>query len=138
MLTSEEELGLKIIVLLRKKYLGDFKCSDCNEHMRAKRNHNGNADHSVPVLVSKELDAVLYTCPIILIPSSIYSFLDQYDYYEKYPAAVPSYEDVNPRFWEAVKFYENYMSEIESDSNSKSNKSSSEDNLSKMKNLIMK
>jgi len=136
MLTDIEELGIKIVVLLRKKLLSGFKCSDCGDDMRASRNHNGDADHSVPVFYHPLLDAQLYVCPIMLIPQSVYSFLDQYDYYEKYPSSAPTYEEVNPRFWEAVKCYENFMSLVESESQTP--KKNPEDNLGKMRKLIKK
>jgi len=134
MLTDIEELGIKIIVLLRKDMLNGFKCTDCSEEMRALRNHNGDADHSVPVFFS-ELLGQFYTCPITMIPKSVYSFLDQYDYYEKYPSSAPSYEEVNPRFWDAVKCYENFSSLVESQ---KDKPKPVDDNLAKMRNLIPK
>lgn len=136
MLTPIEELGIKISVLLRKKQMEGFKCSDCGDEMRASRNHNGDADHSVPVFYHPLLDAQLYVCPIMLIPKSVYSFLDQYDYYEKYPSSAPSYEEVNPRFWEAVKLYEHFSNIV--DKEQPNVNKSSEDNLSKMRKLIKK
>jgi len=135
MLTEIEELGIKIVVLLRKDMLNGIKCSDCGDEMRALRNHNGDADHSVPVFFH-ELLGQFYTCPVMMIPKSVYSFLDQYDYYEKYPSSAPSYEEVNPRFWDAVKCYENFSSTVES-YKAKPAKSS-EDNLAKMRKLIPK
>lgn len=135
MLTEIEELGIKIAVLVRKKMLMGFKCSDCGDEMRASRNHNGDADHSVPVFYHPLLDAELYVCPIILISPAVYSFLDQYDYYEKYPASAPSYEEVNPRYWQAVKVYESAMAELETEQHQQPKQN---DNLGKMRNLINK
>lgn len=135
MLTPIEELGIKIVVLLRKKQMDQFKCSDCGDEMRASRNHNGDADHSVPVFYHPLLDAELYVCPMMLIPKSVYSFLDQYDYYEKYPSSAPSYEEVNPRYWEAVKVYENFMNVVDTE---EIPKKSTSDNLGKMRKLMKK
>jgi len=134
MLTEIEELGIKIAVLLRKDMIG-FECSKCTDELKVIRNHNGDTDHSVPVFYH-DLIGEFFVCPIVMIPKSVILFLDQYDYYEKYPSAAPSYEKVNPRFWEAVKYYENFMCTVMLANEKPAGKSN--DNLSKMKKLISK
>jgi len=135
MLTDIEEQGIKIAVLLRKKMLNGIQCSDCSDAQRESRNHNGDADHSVPVFYNIHVGE-FYVCPIVMIPKSVYSFLDRYDYYEKYPSAAPSYEEVNPRFWDAVKVYENFMGKIEAEE--LKSPTPKVDNLAKLRNLIPK
>jgi hypothetical protein len=108
-LTPEEEQGLKIIALLREGKMTGFNCSECK--LQEQRNCTGAEEHSAPVFVSPELGD-LYVCPILLIPRTIIQWVDEYDFYEKYPSAVPSYKDINPRFWIAVKFYESFKGKL--------------------------
>jgi hypothetical protein len=135
MLTEIEEIGIKIVVLLRKKMLSGYSCSDCTDEMKATRNCNGDADHSVPVFYNPHIGQS-YVCPMRLIPKSVYSFIDQYDYYEKYPASAPSYENVNPRYWDAVRLYEQFTYEVDKVEDKPQQKDTTENNLSRMKSLM--
>jgi hypothetical protein len=134
-LTEEEERGLRIIAMIREGELTGFECETCQLHEQ--RNCAGAEDHSVPVLFKPELGQ-LFVCPIRLIPKNIITFLDEYDFYEKYPSAVPHYRDINPRFWAAVKFFDNARAKIinnKSDSKGKP-KMNDQENRSKMKDLV--
>jgi hypothetical protein len=132
MLTDIEEVGIKLAILLRKQKIVGYSCADCSEDKQILRNCNGDSEHSVPVF-SHPLIGQCYVCPMRLIPQSIFGFLDKYDYYEKYPSAVPSYEEVNPRFWDAVKLYEGFSHEVDTLKESKAPET--ENNLSKMRAL---
>jgi hypothetical protein len=76
-----------------------------------------------------------YACPIQCIPQSVYSFLERYDYYEKYPNSAPSFEDVNPRYLEALKVYESNMKNMSAPKEVKK-KDVHKSNISKMKSLM--
>lgn len=130
-LTAEEELGLKLIALMRDGKIKGFQCSDCR--LQEQRNCAGAEEHSIPVLHLADIGDI-YVCPIILIPNNIRQFIDEYDYYEKYPSAVPKYGEVNPRFWEAVKFLEQYKISISKDEDKP--KADTKGNMDKMKNFI--
>lgn len=130
-LTEEEERALKLIALMREGVLEGFQCSDCR--LQKQRNCEGAEDFSTPVLFLPDIGQ-LYVCPVLLIPPTIIQFMDEYDYYEKYPSACPSYKDVNPRFWCAVRFYENYKAKIMEEKIKITQPKS--DNLSKMRELV--
>ena len=134
-LTQYEELGLKIIVLIREKLLDGFECASCTSELQESRNCVGKEDHETPVYYHPEVGE-FYACPLTFISPVISDFVDRYDYYEKYPSAVLSYEDVNPRFWEAVKFYESFKYKIEQSKDKVADSNKSEDNLSKMRSLF--
>ena len=93
-----EELGIKIVVLL---HTGMFGNTVGEFDLRAK----------VPTSLHDEFDYQI-TNPIEHIPNSIMVFIDEYFYYEKYPAAAPKYDDVNPKYWAAVKLYDSYKGQI--------------------------
>ena len=58
-------------------------------------------------------ERVLYwNCPIRFITPSVIGFLDEYMYYKNLQSAPPiSFEDLDPRFREAVKRYESFRAE---------------------------
>jgi len=105
-LTETELLALKIIAIGRTGGLKSFACDKCTEEMQTKRNCEG-IDSDTSVFFST-LTGELNACPLKFIPEVIYDFIDEYDFYEKYPSSAPNYMDINPRFWEAVKSFEGY------------------------------
>lgn len=107
-----EELGLKVLALIKSGKLEAFKCALCSEEMQKDRNCEcevglGKKVHAHPMV--GEFD----TCPIKFISNSIYSFDDKYRYNEKHPSSVPSYEDAVSRFWEAEKFFDDFLYKLE-------------------------
>ena len=128
------EIGLKIVALIRDGQLNGFQCSMCTKEMKEKRNCSGE-DREDPVYFHKDVGE-FYACPLTFISNSVYSFIDEYDWYEKYPASVPSYKDVNPRYWDSVKFYEKFKYKL-LDKTEDKNKNT-EDNMTKMSNLFKK
>ena len=136
-LTEIETMGLKTLILLRLKKLDSFQCWDCTEDMREQRNCACNDNDDKPVFYYPEVGEY-YACPLKFISESILEFIDRYDFYEKYPTSAPSYEEVNPRFWEALKFYESFTFNLEHDNKHEKDSESSDDNLAKMKTLFKK
>ncbi len=135
-LTDLEILGLQIIALIRNGDLELFKCSTCQA--QKERNCDMLEDFDEPVYAHPLIDGELYVCPMRMIPTSIYSWLDEYTYYEKSQwNTAPSYKDINPRFWEATKFYEQFKYEL-SEFNKKDKPKDDKDNLSKMAGLFNK
>jgi hypothetical protein len=102
-LNEWEEVGIKILVLI---HTGAMNITQGEVDLRAK----------VPRDLQDEFDYQL-TDPMKYIPQNIVDFIDEYFYYEKYNSAAPSYEDVNPRYWEAVKLYDSYKNRITNVSN---------------------
>ena len=52
-----------------------------------------------------------WNCPVRFIPSSIMYFLDQYAFYQDFKGAfIPAYDEINPRFMEALKYYKSEIS----------------------------
>ena len=136
-ITEAEELGVKIIAMIREGGLDMFKCDKCTPELREQRNCDGNENFETSVFAHPLLDVEMYVCPMLLIPSSVYSWLDEYDYYEKYNSAAPSYKDVNYRFWETTKTYETFKYDLKR-YNDKHKPKESEDNMSKMAGLFKK
>jgi hypothetical protein len=136
MLTYIEELGIKLLVLLRNGKLEGYKCSGCTDEVKLSRNCSGDVSKDVPVFYNEILKVQSNVCPIRLIPRSVMTFADKYDYYEKYPSSAPSYEEVNSRYWDSVKLYESFTSEI---LNSKDKAPGSDDDkLSKLRALKLR
>lgn len=142
-LTEAEELGLKTLSLLRLQQLDAFKCDSCNEETREKRNCCGCESHDTPVYYNEHVGE-FYSCPLNFIPDSIIEFADRYDYYEKYPSAAPEFEDVNPRYWASVKFYESFKYKVMNKDNKDKIKgggagdTATDENLAKMRALFKK
>lgn len=138
-LTEIEEIGLTILALIRSGEFKTFKCSMCSQEMQEQRDHNMRGDSEIPV-THHPLLGDFYTCPIRFISESVYSFQKQYDYYEKYPASVPSYEDINARYWASLQFFENIKYELESEQLKKNsqnkNNNNSQDNKKAMTDLF--
>ena len=133
-LTNEERVGLTILVLLRYGHLDNFECEKCTDHLKKQRNCLGgdsSFSYSHPLLKNEILNA----CPKMFIPHNILSFVDQYDYYEKYPATAPKYEEVNHKFWEAVKYFDNKKYELSAMSEDLKSKKKSSDNMQAMRNF---
>ena len=131
-----EEIGLQIIALIRAGEMESFQCSKCDSHLQAERNCKGDVDFPYPVYAHKEIGE-FYVCPMLMIPKSVFDWLGEYDYYEKYPSSAPLYDDVNPRFWMATKFFEQFKYTLEQEKK-KDDKPSSQDNMSKMASLFNK
>ncbi len=128
-----EYIGLKIICLVRAGKLDKFKCSGCTTDMQKERNCDSIGEESVHY---EDSIGEFYSCPMNFIPQSVTQFLRQYDHYEKYPNSAPSYGERNPRYWEALMFYENFKANLEA--GIKEPKESEEDKMAKMKKLFNK
>jgi hypothetical protein len=112
MLNDLEMMGLKIAVMCRTGELKTFSCSTCSPELQEMRNCSG-AVEGKPVLYLPSIGQ-LNVCPLRLIPDTIYKFLDKNDYIKKFPNSyIIPYEDCNPKFWEAVKMYDNLIAEWE-------------------------
>ena len=112
MLSPEEESGIKILVMLRTGELKGFACSLCNPALQKLRNCNGE-DSDKPVWFHPEIGQY-FICPIKTIPDTVMKWVDQYDYYTKFPTAYNvRYEDCNPKWWECVKLYDNLINEYQ-------------------------
>ena len=135
-LTDIEELGLTILAMRRNGQLKQFNCSTCTEDLQKTRNCEGE-DVEEPILPHPFLGN-LYRCPIMMIPTSVISFIQRYDYYEKYPSKAPSYEEVNPRYWASVQFYENVKYEIMESKEEENKQEQTENNMSTMAGLFAK
>jgi len=49
-------------------------------------------------------------CPVRFVPKSVCEFLEVYDYQKQFPsAAMPSFEDINPKFWQATMYLEKWI-----------------------------
>jgi hypothetical protein len=130
-----EIIGLQVVCAVRCGHLGAFSCNECEDHEKEEKNCLG-VDSDTPV---KYLEGVgeFYACPIQFVPQSVYSFLERYDYYEKYPSGAPSFEAVNPRYLEALKVYESTMQKL-SAPQEKPKKDLHKSNVSRMNALIVK
>lgn len=128
-----EIIGLQVVCAMRCGHLGAFSCNECTSELQEERNCNG-LDNDTPV---HYIDGVgeFYACPVQCIPESVYSFLSRYDYYEKYPNSAPSFEDVNPRYLEALKVYESTIKKMTAPQE-KPKKELHKSNISKMKTLM--
>ncbi len=129
-----EVLGLKIVAYLRDGQLDQFKdCNLCRQNGNDKCLEGREFEHPK---IGK-----FNSCPILFLSSSVTEFMKEYDYLEKYPAAAPSYSDVNPKYLMALNKYEQIKYEIEKAKLSKdtSKPSSNESSLmSKMTALTKK
>ena len=128
-----EIIGLQVVCAMRCGLLGAFSCNECSLELQEERNCNGlDSDKSVLYL-----DGIgeFYACPIKFIPESVYSFIEMYDYYEKYPNSAPSFDDVNPRYLQALKLYESTTREMSSPKE-KPKKDVHKSNISKMRSLM--
>lgn len=109
-LTEEEKLGIKIVANYRSGELNPFKCENCNAGLKEIRDCDGSLELEKPVTYVEGIGE-LYACPNAYIPQVIVSFFDKLEYCTFFNVA-PKYEDCNPRFWEATKFYNMYMAEL--------------------------
>lgn len=118
MLSDEEEMGIRLLVLIRTGQLKGFNCSQCNEELQKRRNCNGE-NSEIPVAFYPTMGQ-FYICPLKAITSTIYDWAEQYDYYEKYPSAYTvSFKDCNPKWWSAVKLYEHLIEEYKAEEHKK-------------------
>ncbi len=132
MLSEMEQVGIKMVVLMRySKTPLPFKCEGCVS--QDKYNCAGVEEHSAPVFYHKDF-GTFYYCPMLTITPQIANFIDEYDYYEKYPSSAPKYQDVNFRYWDACKVYESYKNIMLNDDTPP--KPDSATNMSKMQSLI--
>jgi hypothetical protein len=131
-LDEVEILGLKIVALAQTGGLDTFKCSACSSIMREKRMCDGVENSETPVFYHPDIGE-FYKCPMRFIPNSIGSFIERYNFYEKYPNAMKSFEETNPRYWKAVTLFEQFKTEFKSDNNTTGRDS---ENVSRLKSLI--
>ena len=137
LLTDTDELGVKILALVREGLLDSFKCSKCSDEMAKIRNCAGDADNDTPVYINP-IVGEFYACPLTFISDAVMGFLDKYDYQEKYPSTADAYNDVNPRFWNAVKLYEQTKYEIEEEKTNDKGNGDTDVAMSKMNSLFNK
>jgi len=123
-LTALEKLGLTIVALMRSKQLDAFKCEHCTAEMQESRDCNGNGLLEESVFYHSKTGE-FFSCPVLFVSSAIGEFISEFDYLEKYPNTAVNFKDVNPRFWESVKFFEGLMFELNSKDKEKVNNSDS-------------
>lgn len=132
-LSDLEKQSLRVLALLRSGKLKNFDCTTCTEDLQELRNCDLNDSETV-VYRNKHLGEIC-TCPLRLITEQALEFLDRYDYLEKYPSTAPTYEQVSPRFWAYVKFYDGVVAKLrEEDMQPK--KTDSTDNKETLKKLF--
>jgi hypothetical protein len=100
-----EELGIKILVLYHLGLMPDIDKVDF-------KNDTLVLSFFVPNEYKDAFDYELNDNPLLFIPNSIESWYDEYSYYEKYPAAARSYDDVNPKYWTTTKLYDKLISNL--------------------------
>ena len=111
MLTDEERNSLKMLAYIRSgAFQGRYNCNECSEEDREERNCDCNDNHESIEYV--EYLGELKACPLKYVATAHWKFIDEYDYYKKFPNSAPSYGECNARFWEAVKTYDNYEVEV--------------------------
>ena len=109
MLTDIEKTGINIIVLIRVGLMRGFFCDICKESGKdVERNCAGKEQDET--VFYHELAGEFTACPLLFVPNKLLDDLDHYDYIRKFPAKAPNYEDVNPRFWEMIKYYDSFES----------------------------
>lgn len=113
MLSEEEKSGIELLVMVRTGQMKMFDCATCMDELKAQRNCYGE-DNDQPVIYIPQLNTQFFMCPIRTIPQSIYKWVDEYDYYTKFPSAYQvKFEDCNPKWWESVKLYDRLIAEWE-------------------------
>lgn len=122
-----EILGLRIVCASRCGLLGALSCMSGADDAGSV----GECSDCESVYIP-ELDIEFDSCPMAFISQSVYSFLNRYDTYEKYPNSIQQYEKMNPRYFEAVRKYESYMAEFRQGATPNSNTDS---NLAKLRSL---
>jgi len=112
MLTDSEEMGIRLIVMARTGQLKMFNCSQCSYELQEMRNCTGE-DGERPVWFNPIMGQ-FFCCPLRMISDEVKKWVDEYDYYTKYPSAYNiKYEECNPKWWDCVKLYDLLMSEFE-------------------------
>ena len=112
MLADSEEMGIRLIIMARTGQLKMFDCSQCPAELQEIRNCNGE-DRDVPVWFHPKMGQ-FYVCPLKMISDDVRRWVDEYDYYAKFPTAYDvKYGDCNPKWWGCVKLYDSLRSEFE-------------------------
>jgi hypothetical protein len=131
-LEDEFITGLQVLAMIHGGEL-DISCDNCNNNCDEVSEH--------PLVVTEIGE--FYSCPLKWLTPQVYNWYEEYSYLEIYPATAPSFNDVNIRYWEAVKVYKNTLNSIER--RRINNKPSAVDNekrtstsLSKLKNEFRK
>ncbi len=113
-LTAEEELSLNIMALIQYERVpfSCIKCSMSDDNICEQYNCTGpsdptplNEDSEESVAYVSEIQTEFPSCPIHFIVNDHYNFLDKYSYIQEFPHTMPSWEEVDPRFWESYKIY---------------------------------
>jgi len=112
MLTDIEKTGIDIIVLIRVGLMRGFNCDICKESGKdVERNCEGKEQEDS--VFYHDLIGEFTACPLLFIPNMLLDELDHYDYIKKFPAKADDYEDINPRFWELIKYYDHFENKAE-------------------------
>jgi hypothetical protein len=130
MIEYELEAGIIVLALI---HVGEitFNCESCNTLMQKDLCCSGEAPY--PVMIHDEYE--FYSCPIKWLSDAVYSWYDEYSYYEIYPNSAPSYDNVNLRYWDCVKIYKSTLNKAEIDKIHKksNNKGNTDVSLSKLR-----
>ena len=131
------EANLKELALLRCGLFSKYNCGKCTEEQSVERDCGGDTPQDVPFDYDK-LTGDIYRCPVALASTeSTLAFIDEYDYYEKYPSSAPKYSEVSWEFWNNVKQYDSHLYNIR-ERDTATNTQNPEDNKSKMAGLFNK
>lgn len=137
-LEDDLETGIAVLALIQMGEL-DISCNDCNEAKQRDLYCSGYSDSPLFITDIGEF----YSCPCKWLTPQVYEWYDEFSYYEIYPSSAPSYNNMNIRYWEAVKIYKNTINSIErSRMNNKQSNADKErltsSSLSKLKNQFRK
>ena len=118
-LEEEEELSLNIMALIQYERV-PFSCIKCSKSEEDENgvslcktlNCTGSADpqpideeSESSVAYVADLQTEFSSCPVHFIIPDHYTFLDKYCYIQEFPHTMPTWEEVDARFWASYQLY---------------------------------
>jgi len=64
----------------------------------------------------------LYICPVKAIPDTVIDFWTEYEYYRRFPNAMPTYHKQTAKWLEAMSLYDYHYNDISIDYHNRKNK----------------
>lgn len=107
------EDGISTLALIHNDML-PMKCTKCTSELMEEYNHDCNEVDS-PVWFDANRLTEYYACPIMLIPSIIYQWYDEYVYIKEYGGIAKPYDECDSLFWWFCKTYDRYYNKYQSD-----------------------